>query len=294
MSRRSPQAATYSVDRRRGGARRLVAGAVVLPVVIGSAVTFADGPFPLTPVRPAGHTATQSPAAESSPRGRMAEFAIRNTVTGPDDRVTSRHSVLFHAGRVYDFDDTAPRFITIIDLAAGQVVLIDRQTQVKSSIATDKLLQAAARAEAAATDESQAIRFGVGTEVVESDDGQTFSTTYGDASTGTVRYDVTTAAVQDRLVPIAYGQFVDWVSRLDMARQAGPPPFARMAIHERVQSKGRIPSHTKVTVEQPNGLQEYSATHEMKPLTGNDELRIDEAAGMLVLYKEVPLSEFPR
>ncbi|TWT69796.1 hypothetical protein [Crateriforma conspicua] len=277
VSQRRPLTQTAIVFSTRSPWTTVVAiGAVMMFAMIQTASAQSN-------VRPASYT----------PAGRMASFRVNNVVSDHQGRTLADHDVLFQSGKIYDFSNQQPRFITLIDIAGSRVVLLDTQTKVKASIATETLLQVAAQAQSLAAEQGKAARLGVNVPVNVSDDQAIFTTNYGDDVVGQVTYQVETEAAKDRLMPIAYGQFIDWFGRLDIARKTGSLPFARMSVHQQLQGNNRLPLRTTMTVRRGSDSQTLTATHTRHALNSSDLKRIDEVAGMLTLFKEVDLKDFP-
>lgn len=224
----------------------------------------------------------------------MAAFAANFRVTsrifeGADPDASAEHWILFDEGLVYDLPQIESRYVTVYDRLKKQVTRLDRQTKVKTRLKTDDLVQATAQIRAAAKTPQQKDKLGLTAKVVPSNRVSGLSIRFGNSERHT-----TTQAPNDPAVAVDYGRFVDLALRLNIFRKGVPPPFARMTLNDHLTAAGELPQKTTLTLQLGNAKKEYRSTHELSELNDSDRKKIDEVRGMLTLYREVPLKEFPK
>ena len=80
---------------------------------------------------------------------------------GEQSDPVSEHQILFDQGLVYDVPVINRRFITVFDPAQKRVTLLDRDTQVQTSVSTDDLIKITAKARAAVVDDEHKKKLGM-------------------------------------------------------------------------------------------------------------------------------------
>jgi hypothetical protein len=123
---------------------------------------------------------------------------------------------------------------------------------------------------------------------VPSDQVTGFSIRFGNSE-----HHTTTQTPADPTVAADYGRFADLALRLNIFRLGVPPPFARMTLNDHITAAGELPLKTTLTLQLRNAKKEYRSTHELSELNDSDRKEIAKVRGMLTLYREVPLKEFP-
>jgi hypothetical protein len=223
----------------------------------------------------------------------MAAFAANFRVTskiyeGANTDASAEHWILFDERHVYDLPQIESRFVTVYDLVKNQVTRLDRQTQVKTRLKTDDLVEATAQIRAAAKTRQQKDKLGLTAKVVPSNRVSGLSIRFGNSERHT-----TTQAPDDPAVAVDYGRFADLALRLNIFRLGVPPPFARMTLNDHITAAGELPLKTTLTLQLRNAKKEYRSTHELSELNDSDRKEIAKVRGMLTLYREVPWKEFP-
>ena len=132
----------------------------------------------------------------------------------------AQHRIIFADGIAYDFDQQDKNAITVFDPNRNRVVVLDRATQTRCIVDAHELTKMAAemRAECRHTAAKQQ-RFGISAAVVDGPD-RTFSIQFG----GIRVFDHHSSSETHKPLPMEFGQFADWASRLNMARQLGSTP----------------------------------------------------------------------
>jgi hypothetical protein len=220
-----------------------------------------------------------------------ANFSVITKIyVGTSDVPASQHRVLFDEGLAYDLSISEQRFVTVFDPAQGSVVLLDRETETQTVIALDDLLKVTAQAKASISEPADRERLGIDAKVI-SDDG------YSINFAGT-EYTARTEQPSDPAMATAYGRFADLALRLNILRPLGPPPFARMTLNSHIAAKGEIATESTLTLIRGNAGAEnqrtrYRSTNQIGELEASDRTSIEEIRGLLALYRQVPLKEFP-
>ena len=203
----------------------------------------------------------------------------------------AEHVILFEEGLVYDFPQIESRYVTIYDPAQNQVTLLDRQTQVQASVNIGDLIKVTAQARAAAKTTEQQSQLGLQAKVEKSARVNGYALRFGN-----LEYHVTTQRPADPSVAADFARFVDLASRLNLIRRLGPPPFGRMTLNQHLATQAEVPLETTLTLHRGDEAQEYRSTHvleELNEISLEDRKRIQEARGMLAVYRQVEMKDFP-
>jgi hypothetical protein len=201
----------------------------------------------------------------------------------------SEHKILFDDGLVYDLPERAEsRFVTVFDAAQKRVTLLDRQDRVQTTISTDDLVIVAAQTRASATTSQQQQRLGLTAAVEPSPRVVGYMLRFAN-----LEYHTTAQTPDNRAIATEYGQFAVLASQLNLVRRLGPPPFGRMTLSQYLAEKGELPLETTLTVQRGQQSQELRCTHELQQLSETDRETIQEVRGMLELYRDVALKDFP-
>ncbi len=201
----------------------------------------------------------------------------------------SEHQILFDQGLVYDVPVINRRFITIFDPAQKRVTLLDRDTQVQTSVSTDDLIKITAQARAAVVDDEQKKKLGMEAEVEKIDQGAAYAIKFAN-----LEYRATTQRPESPKVAAEYAIFVDLASRLNLVRRLGPPPFGRMSLHQKIAANGELPLELTLTITGSKQSEQYRSTHSIGEVADSERQMINEVRGYLALYRQVELRAFPK
>jgi hypothetical protein len=230
----------------------------------------------------------------------VAWIAIADIADAATFRITSKiyagaaldpsaeHRILFDEGLVYDFPQIETRFVTVYDEAQNRVTMLDRETQVQTILGAGDLEKITAQVRAAAVTPQQQGRLGLLSQVEPSKRVIGYTIKFGN-----LEYHTSTQTPDDPTIAIDYARFVILASRLNIVRHRGAPPFGRMTLNNHIAMMGELPLETTLTVRHGEKFDDYRSTHELDELTPLDRKRIDEVRGMLTLYREVELKQFP-
>ena len=202
----------------------------------------------------------------------------------------AEHILLFQEGLVYDFPQIEPRYVTVYDPAQNQVILLDRETQQQTTLRTEDLVTVTAQARAAAQTPEQQEQLGLLAKVERSSKVSGYTVRFGN-----LEYHVTTQRPTDPSVAADFARFADLASRLNLIRRLGPPPFGRMTLNQHIAAMRELPLETTLTLHRGESFQEFRSTHlleELDTITPEDRKLIDEARGMLAVYRQVDPKDF--
>ena len=262
----------------------------------------------LSPARHAfSDPATNAPSPLVQP---AVDFRVTTTIyEGKKEAPVAQHLVIFYEGLVYDLPQIDDSILTVFDPIRGRVILLDRNAQQRCTVSTEDLVKMTAQLRAAADTDRARARLGLLAEVLpvivdpKTDEAAPIDLEEADATIasdgfmveyGDVRYEVRTQSPRQPAVASQYGQFADWALRLNVARRLGLAPFGRMALNQRITSASQLPHETRLTIRRGLLTDRYRSTHELvERVSESDKARVNEVGGMLALYKEVPLEQFP-
>ncbi|MGI9465879.1 MAG: hypothetical protein ACR2OA_02015 [Rubripirellula sp.] len=208
---------------------------------------------------------------------------------GDESEPVSEHQILFDEGLVYDVPVINRRFITVFDPAQKRVTLLDRDTQVQTSVSTDDLIKITAQARAAVVDDEQKKKLGMDAEVKKIDQGTAYAIKFAN-----LEYRTTTQRPESSKIASEYAIFVDLASRLNLVRQLGPPPFGRMSLHQKIAANGELPLELTLTIKGSKQSEQYRSTHSVGGVADPERQAINEVRGFLTLYRQVELKAFPK
>lgn len=231
----------------------------------------------------------------ASAESPIADGAFQVTIEIVDAatrQLQDRHLVLFRDGKSYDFALTEPHDgVTVIDPVAAKVTLLSRVHHVKSTIANQDLLTAAAKFRLYAINEGLKDRLGID---VRPEKTGVPENKYHVIFPG-YHYIATATEPAMNLQPDRFAEFTDWAARVNLIRKLGTPPFARINLGRTIATDGLVPQ--TITLELKSGEQSrtFESSYTFKNgLSKESQKRLDDVASMMTLYREVPLEAFPR
>ncbi|MCP4885129.1 MAG: hypothetical protein GY904_00735 [Planctomycetaceae bacterium] len=201
----------------------------------------------------------------------------------------AEHKILFDEGLVFDLPQIHSRFVTVYDPARDRVTLLDRETQVQTTVRIEDLVKVTAAARAAASTDEQREHLGLNSEVQPSKRVIGYTIRFG-----SLEYHTTTQKPDDPTIANDYGQFAILASRLNIVRRLGPPPFGRMTLSDHITQRGEIPLETTLTLKTRKSNEQYRSTHLLEDLSTVDRQKIAEVRGMISLYQNVDFEAFPK
>lgn len=201
----------------------------------------------------------------------------------------SQHLLLFDSGVVYDLPIGLGTTFTVFDVPRERVVLLHKTARVKTSIATDTLVQMMAQLRAEAAEKGVGEKLGIDAKIVTGALPNSFAVSFGDS-----RYEATTQDVNNRMIAAEFASFTAWASRLNIARHLGSPPFARIALADYIAAEERMPRQVKLSVKRGFKTRVFRSEHLLvERLSDLDRKKISDVGGMIATYAEVDFSEFP-
>ncbi len=199
----------------------------------------------------------------------------------------ARHKILFDAGVIYDLQEHGGHVQTVFDPARQRVILLDTKAQVQAEVSTQHLIDVTAQLSVAARQQGKAEAFGL--DAIVSSDNEQYAIGFGSC-----QYHTTTQAVSRPELAAAYHELTVWAARLNVLRRLGAPPFARMALGEKLAADGRLPLDLTLTIDQGGSQQHYRAHHlVLEKLSELDRRAIETVGDQLASFRKVAIEEFP-
>lgn len=253
---------------------------------VGSAAFFgcfvAGSATKATEVKPVSH---QKPVMVTAPSFRVEIEIFEGTQTKPQ----SQHLLLFDAGVIYDLPIGIGTTVTVFDPVRSRVMLLHKTQRVRTSIATQSLIQVSAQARSAAIDAGAEQSLGLNARVAPAASGTDYVIEFGDT-----KYSVKPQPAIAEGVAAEFAAFTVWACRLNLARQVGSPPFARMTMAEFLASEKELPRQISLEVRRGLKTRTYRAEHlYVGRLSDLDRKKISEVGQMIASYEEVDFAGFP-
>lgn len=232
------------------------------------------------------------PLAQES---QAQEFRVENRVYIADDTTPASSSVtLFASDAVYDFlDDTSET--TILDAAAGRIVLMAPDSKVRTEWQTAELAEYTAQFKKWAAQHKDPLLNFLATPEFKETRGHGGKTVT--LSSRLLVYDVTTERPDDAAAAQRYAEFSDWFAQLNaLPNRAGTPPFARMQLNRLLAEVGVLPVDVQMQRTPSKGQTvRLRSTHKITwSLSAADHRRIAESRQQLAALKAVQHGEYER
>ncbi|OYP38205.1 hypothetical protein [Rhodopirellula sp. MGV] len=197
-----------------------------------------------------------------------------------------RHLILFKDQRAYDFSLVQPMDITVVDWATSQMTVLSRQKNLQSSMPMKKVNESVAQLRVYAKKNQLEDQLGINAQPLRNDD-QSTELTFGD-----YHYNVKSVAAPSPSQAARFAQFTNAVARLNLARHRGAPPFARMSLGNELAAHGQLPQTMHLTIESDGNTRMLVSQYAIKEsLSPEAEDRINKVSSMLMLYRDVPMSD---
>jgi hypothetical protein len=202
---------------------------------------------------------------------------------------------LFSGGLVYDFILSGSEEVTIFDVDRGNLVLLDTERQMKTSLTTQELLALSAKMRVLAEGDKLAELFFPEFSTQFDVDGMQLVLT-------SPRLTYRVAATRPKLAGGAqrFRQFADWYARLNAIRPGNMPPFARLELNAALADRELVPEEIEreVVLERRFGNKKSRVRSKHSfvwMLSGTDRKRIERAGRLRAEYSPaVSLSEYWR
>lgn len=242
-------------------------------------------------------TMTQAMAQEVAQTSAVAvgssvrpSFRVETDIfEGTEPKPQSQHLMLFDSGVVYDLPAGVGTTITVFDPSRERVVLLHKLQKVKTSISTESLIRISAQIHAAALESNAGDSLGLEAKVKVTESPDTYAIAFSDTT-----YTATTQKANNPSFAKQYSDFTVWACRLNLARQIGSPPFARITLAEYLSGEGLLPQQIKLEVRRGLKTRIFRAEHLfVGRLSDQDRQKISEVTAMIADYQEVDLGDFP-
>lgn len=228
--------------------------------------------------------------SQSLPPGVAPSFRVEIEIfEGTQVKPQSQHLLLFDSGVIYDLPIGVGTTVTFFDPLRSRVMLLHKTQRVRTSISTESLIQISAQARAAAIDAGAVKSLGLNARVAPAVTSNGFSIEFGDT-----KYSVTSQQTLSEGVAAEFAAFTVWACRLNLARQVGSPPFARMTMAEFLAAEKVLPRQIALEVRRGLKTRIYRAEHlYVGRLSDLDRKKISEVGEMIASFEEVEFAEFP-
>ncbi|MGB7347319.1 MAG: hypothetical protein WBD20_24065 [Pirellulaceae bacterium] len=228
------------------------------------------------------------------PAAANESFVVTTSVSeAGNNEPIAKHRIVFDGGVAYDFDEQDDAVLTVFDTNRNRIVLLNRTAKVRCFVNTDDLTKMAAVLQLNADTPAKKERLGMSANV-QVDESQAYSIRFGNAQDGSMQYTSTTQTPPVKTAAFQFGQFANWASRLNMAQRLSLPPFARIKLNERIAAAGQMPDQLELEINRHGQTSRYKSKHILdNKLTDEDRKRINEASGMIALFTDTPLKDFP-
>jgi hypothetical protein len=223
------------------------------------------------------------------------DFHISNKLYFHPDEQPVESTTLFHTGKVYDFLKS-PRETIIFDPARDQVLILDPDRRLKTSITTGEISTQIGRLREAGKQHKRPL--------ISFTAAPKFSETL-DPKTGTLKlasrwmsYEVKTRAPDNPKVARQYCDFADWLSQLNALLNPPTMPFPRLALNDVLRQRQELPSEITLTLmpeERRHKETVIRSEHNiLMTLSRSDLQEIEEAHQQLHTFAEVGFDEYHR
>lgn len=227
-------------------------------------------------------------------RAHGDDFCVHSKVHLGKDMVES--VTMFRGGAVYDFLST-PEEITILDAPRDRFVVLDVTRKVKVVISGDEITKFAEKLR----DEARARQVELLVFLANPKFDESYNEATGELSLSApwMAYKVQTVEPKHPDAARRYADFCDRQAQLSaLLRPGSLPPFARLALNEALETRGRLPTEVQLTrYAQQRSARPLSirAEHRLQwRLLDSDRQRIDEADRHLATFTEVSLADYIR
>lgn len=256
-------------------------------MLVGSCVLAMTAVCGMTGVR--GQEVVQAARLEVDPSTKAAFRVETEIYEGAEVKPQSQHLMLFEAGLVYDMPVGVDATITVFDPLRGRVVLLHKIQKVKTSISNDSLVRIAAQLRATALESKAGKGLGLDAKVAAGATPDSYTIEFGDT-----KYVATTQAALNDSLAQQYAEFTIWACRLNLARQIGSPPFARITLAEFLAAEKLLPRQIRLEVRRGLKTRIFRAEHSyVGRLSDSDRKKIGEVGAMMASFEEVEFSQFP-
>ncbi|HBJ35919.1 MAG TPA: hypothetical protein DDZ51_14460 [Planctomycetaceae bacterium] len=227
----------------------------------------------------------QTPVLGTAPSFRVEIEIFEGTQVKPQ----SQHLLLFDSGVIYDLPIGVGTTVTVFDPSRTRVMLLHKTQRVRTTISTESLIQISAQARSAAIDARAEKSLGLNARVAPAGAAGDFAIEFGDT-----KYSVKSQPTLGEGVAAEFAAFTVWACRLNLARQVGSPPFARMTMAEFLAAEKVLPRQISLEVRRGLKTRTYRAEHlYVGRLSDLDRKKITDVGQMIASYEEVEFAEFP-
>lgn len=227
---------------------------------------------------------------QNLPAGVAPSFRVEIEIfEGTQVKPQSQHLLLFDSGVIYDLPIGTGTTVTFFDPSRSRVMLLHKAQRVRTSISTESLIQISAQVRVAAIAAGAEKSLGLNARVAPVGASGSYAIEFGDT-----KYSVTSQPALAEGIAAEFAAFTVWACRLNLARQVGSPPFARMTMAEFLAGEKVLPRQISLEVRRGLKTRVYRAEHlYVGRLSDLDRKKISEVGQMIASFEEVEFAEFP-
>jgi hypothetical protein len=204
------------------------------------------------------------------------DFAIRTQVYADDNqRPVAEYLTIFQGERIYDFSQTAPREVSVLEVKNRQFQLARPDDRVQTLLSADELIRFAGAEQSKARESTnELVRFAADPQFHEA-----FDAASGRLSLTSPLWDyhVETQRIEDRELLRRYGEFATWYTYLN-ALFRPLPPAVRIELNRALDQRGCLPRRVVVEIKRNERVVvRQQSRHELITRLGPNELdQIDD------------------
>ncbi len=233
-----------------------------------------------------------------APARAAEEFRIENKVfVGSEKEPRTESTTIFYQGLVYDYLKE-PAEVTVFDPPHRRFILLDLSRRLKTELSADEVAALNHNLRDWAAGQSDPyLQFLADPKFDEQFDGETGTLVL---ASPWVSYRVVTQVPDNPAVARQYREFSDWYTLLNTRLNPGSKlPFARLALNEALEKRGRIPKEVHLTMRSKRGLPFQKITvrsehHLVSTLLQSDRDRIRQSDEFMGMFRAVDFSEYQK
>jgi hypothetical protein len=220
------------------------------------------------------------------------DFAIKTQVySGEEPQPVAEYLTIFRGDRIYDFSQTRPREVSVLDTKTRQFQLARPESRVQTSLPADELIRFAATEQTRALQsDNELVRFAADPQFRESFDAAAERLSL---TSPLWDYHVETQPIDDRELLRRYSEFAVWYTYLNTLFRP-LPPAVRIELNRALDRHARLPRRVVVEIKRnAQTVVRQQSRHELITRLGPDEIQqIDDWERSQASFRTVDLSTY--